>query len=52
VVRIRNTRELETLWVSEALAEMIKKDKELSEKIELLSEPREMQFDVLGTLAR
>ena len=52
VVRIKNTLELERFWISEALAEMIKRDKELSEKIEFLSEPREMQFDVLGTLAR
>jgi len=52
VVRIRNTLELERLWISESLAEMIKKDKALSERIELLGEPRAMQFDVLGTLAR
>jgi len=52
VVRIRNTLELERLWISESLAEMIKRDKALSERIELLGEPREMQFDVLGTLAK
>jgi len=52
VIRIRNTLELERFWISEALAEMVKADKELFEKIEFLSEPREMQFDVLGTLAR
>ena len=52
VVRIKNTLELERFWISEALAEMVKTDKGLSEKIEFLSEPREMQFDVLGTLAR
>jgi len=52
VVRIKNTLELEMFWVSEALAEIIKQDKKLSDRIELLGEPREMQFDVLGTLAR
>jgi len=52
VVRIRNTLKLEKFWISEALAEMVKRDKELSEKIEFVGEPREMQFDVLGTLAR
>ncbi len=52
VVRIKNTLELERFWISEALAEMVKTDKGLSEKIEFLGEPREMQFDVLGTLAR
>jgi len=52
VVRIRNTLELERFWISESLAEMIKRDKALSERIEFLGEPRAMQFDVLGTLAR
>jgi len=52
VVRIKNTLELERFWISESLAELVKSDKELSEKIEFLSEPRELQFDVLGTLAR
>ncbi len=51
-VRIKNTLELERFWISEALAEMVKTDKEFSEKIEVLGEPREMQFDVLGTLVR
>jgi hypothetical protein len=52
VVRIRNTMELEQLWVSESLAKEIKKKPELSWKVKLLGEPREMQFDVLGTLVR
>ncbi|MEM2893918.1 MAG: lactate racemase domain-containing protein [Candidatus Bathyarchaeia archaeon] len=52
VVRIRNTLELERFWISESLMENVRMDKELSERIEALSEPREMQFDVLGTLAR
>jgi hypothetical protein len=52
IVRIKNTLELERLWVSESLAEEVKRDPKLSQRIKLLSEPREMQFDVLGTLVR
>jgi len=52
VVRIKNTMELERLWVSESLAKEIKKKPELSRKVKLLGGPREMQFDVLGTLVR
>ena len=52
VVRIKNTLELERLWVSESLAEMVPSDPELSQGVEVLGEPRELQFDVLGTLAR
>ena len=52
IVRIKNTLELERMWISESLYEAVKADKELSEKIEVIHEPREMQFDVLGNLAR
>jgi len=52
VVRIKNTQELERIWVSEALAKEVKESPELSSRVKLLGEPREMQFDVLGTLAR
>ena len=52
VVRIKNTLELENFWISESLGEIVKTDPELSQKVEILSEPREMQFDILGTLAR
>jgi len=52
VVRIKNTLELERFWISESLAEIVKLDRKLLERIEFLSEPREMQFDVLGMLAR
>ena len=51
VVRIKNTLELETMYVSEALlGEAL--DKGLEERLEVLGEPREMVFDVLGNLAR
>ncbi len=52
VVRIRNTLELEGLWISESMLEIVKGDRELAERIEVLSRPREMQFDILGNLAR
>ena len=52
IVRIKNTLELQRFWISESLAEIVKSNKKLLETIEFLSEPREMQFDVLGTLAR
>jgi len=49
---IKNTQELEHIWISESLAEVVKKDKKLAKKVELLSEPRDVQFDVLGTLIK
>jgi len=52
VVRIRNTQELGRIWISETLYEMVKADPELQKKLEIVGEPREMQFDVLGNLAR
>lgn len=52
VVRIENTLELERFWISESLAEMVNSNRELAERMELIGEPRELQFDVLGTLAR
>ena len=52
VVRIKNTLELEKFWISESLLEVMKSNLELSQKIEILSKPREMQFDILGMLAR
>jgi hypothetical protein len=52
VVRIRNTQELEHILVSESLAKEIQSSPELSERVKLLDKPRDMQFDVMGTLAR
>ena len=52
VIRIKNTQELETLYISEALVEELSASPELQERLVLLGEPREMQFDVLGCLAR
>ena len=52
VIRIKNTLQLDRMWISESLCEAMKADKKLSKKLEITSEPREMQFDVLGNLAR
>ena len=52
VVIIKNTQELEHLWISEILAEEVKKNKTLTAKVELLGDPREIQFDVLGTMIK
>jgi Lactate racemase N-terminal domain len=49
---IKNTQELEHIWISESLAEVVKKDKKLAKRVELLGEPRDAQFDVLGTLIK
>ncbi|MCD6537188.1 hypothetical protein J7L18_01045, partial [Candidatus Bathyarchaeota archaeon] len=52
VVRIKNTLELERMWISEALLKVAMEDPELRGKIEVIGKPREMQFDILGNLAR
>jgi hypothetical protein len=49
---IKNTQELEHFWISESLAEQIRKDKKLAKRVELLGDLREVQFDVLGTLIK
>jgi hypothetical protein len=52
VVRVKDTLHLEKLWISETLCEEVKADPKLHKKLEIVGEPREMQFDVLGSLAR
>jgi hypothetical protein len=52
IVRVRNTQYLDRLWISESLYEIVKADTELQNKLDIVSEPREMQFDILGNLAR
>jgi hypothetical protein len=52
VVRIKNTLHLEKMWISETLYEEVKDDPKLQKTLKIVDEPREMQFDVLGTLAR
>ena len=52
MIRIKNTQELETIYISEALVEELSTSPELQKRLTLLEEPREMQFDVMGYLAR
>jgi len=52
MIIIKNTQELEHFWISESLAGQVKRDKKLAKSVELIGEPREIQFDVLGTLLR
>ena len=52
VVRIKNTQELETLYVSEALVDELEVCPDLQKRLVVVDEPREMQFDVMGYLAR
>lgn len=52
VVRIRNTLRLEKLWISETLLEEVRADPKLRKTLEIVGELREMQFDILGSLAR
>lgn len=50
IVRIKNTLELERMWISESLYERVKRDPELGGKIEILREPEDIRFDEKGNL--
>jgi len=52
VIRVKNTQELETVYISEALVSELENDPELQTRLEVLEELREPQFDVLGYLTR
>jgi hypothetical protein len=52
VARIKNTQDLEDIWISEALLKEVENNPSLYKDLEILGEPREMQFDIIGTLAR
>jgi len=52
VIRIKNTQELETIYISEALVDELRASPVLQKRLVLMEEPREMQFDVMGYLAR
>jgi hypothetical protein len=52
MIRIKNTQELNTLYISESLVAELKSSEELQKHLELLEEPKELQFDVLGYLSR
>jgi hypothetical protein len=52
IVRIKNTQDIERFWISENLKEVIQSDSSLANTIAFITEPREMRFDVIGTLVR
>ncbi len=52
MIRIRNTQELETLYISEALVDELLACPTLQRRLVLIEELREIQFDVLGYMAR
>lgn len=52
VIRIKNTQELEEIYLSEALFKDLDNKPELRERLQVLEAPSEIQFDVLGYLTR
>lgn len=48
VVRIRNTLELERMWVSESLYDIVVEDPTFKGRIQILREPEDMIFDDYG----
>lgn len=52
IVIIKNTLELESFWISENLLKIVKSKNNLSKQLEIISEPREIKFDVLGNMIR
>ena len=52
VIRVKNTQELETVYISEALVKELENNPKLQTRLEVLEELREPQFDVLGYLTR
>ncbi len=52
VIRIKNTQELDTIYISEALVKELQNNPELQKRLKIVDELKEMQFDVMGYLAR
>jgi len=52
IVLIKNTLEVSRFLISGALGEELERSSDLRKKVKIISEPREMIFDVLGNLAR
>jgi hypothetical protein len=52
VIRIKNTQELETVYISEVLVNELENTPELHGRLQVLEPPVETQFDVLGYLTR
>jgi hypothetical protein len=52
VIRIKNTLQLETLWISESLKTEIEHHPNRYTHLQIQGESQELQFDILGNLAR
>ncbi|MCS7120902.1 MAG: lactate racemase domain-containing protein [Nitrososphaerota archaeon] len=52
VVRVRNTMELERLWISESLLKIVESEPTLRDRIEVIGNLKEMHFDEFGMLKR
>lgn len=52
VIRIKNTLQLETLWISESLKTEIEYHPDRYTHLQIQGETQEIQFDILGNLAR
>jgi len=52
VLRIKNTLQLETLWISESLKTEIEQHPDRYTHLHIQGEPQDLQFDILGNLAR
>jgi len=52
VVRIRNTLDLERMWVSENLLEELRSRPDLTERITVVGQPQDIMFDILGNITR
>ena len=52
VIRVRNTQDLETVYISEALVKELEGNLELQKRLVVMEAPSETQFDVLGYLTR
>jgi hypothetical protein len=52
VVRIKNTLQLGTFWVSESIKAEIEQTPDLQDRLLIQSDLHELQFDILGNLAR
>lgn len=52
VIRIRNTQDMETIYISEALIKEFHEKPEMAKSLQIIEEPSELQFDVLGYLTR
>jgi len=52
VVRVRNTLDLERMWVSENLIKELRLRADETERIRAVGQPQEIMFDVLGNITR